>query len=48
MVRFKVKPKRGTYKPHHEHHREKTAKDRGRGGQKMREKRETKRRRTDN
>jgi hypothetical protein len=35
MVRFKVKPKRGTYKPHHETHDEKTETGGGRGGKEM-------------
>ena len=34
MVRFKVKPKRGTYKPHHQHHREKIETNRGSEGNK--------------
>ena len=47
MVRFKVKPKRGTYKYHDHHHREKIETDRGRQGVETGKKIERKRRRTD-
>jgi hypothetical protein len=44
MVRFKVKPKRGTFKAHTVDYGEKKEKDQGKGGQKTGEKKVGKRR----